>query len=291
MDAGREIHALLQLVDDPDPEVFETVENRLLSYGQLVIPNLEHLWENTISEVTQERIEMIIHRIQFRDLSFEFDKWKSGFAELLYGALLVAKYQYPELQPSVTLQEIERMRRNIWLELNSYMTAVEQVKVMESILYNYYRMRGGDVGYNAINEFLIHKVIESKKGNAITTGIVYLIFAAMLDMPIKAINIPGQFVLAWFSNQTLYENNFENITGAEGIKFFIDSNSGVGFSHKDIELYFKRISVPQTASYFKPLSNKSIIRLLLEQLALCFDDVKYSYKKEELLELAQNLED
>jgi regulator of sirC expression with transglutaminase-like and TPR domain len=234
---------------------------------------------------------MIIHRIQFRDLTAEFDKWKLGDADLLYGALLVAKYQYPELQSSATLQEMERMRRNIWLELNSYMTPVEQVKVMESILYNYYRIRGGDVAYNAINEFMIHKVIESKKGNAITNGIVYLAFASMLDLPVRAINIPRQFVLAWFSHQALYQSDFDNTPSAENIKFYIDSNSGVGFAHKDIELYFKRIAVPPVASYFKPLSNIAIIRLLLEQFANCFDDGKYAYKKDELIWLSQRLEE
>ena len=49
MDKNREIEALLQLIDDPDIEVFTTVEDRLLSYGAPVIPNLENLWDNTIS--------------------------------------------------------------------------------------------------------------------------------------------------------------------------------------------------------------------------------------------------
>jgi regulator of sirC expression with transglutaminase-like and TPR domain len=288
MDKNRELEALLQLIDDPDPEVYSTVENRLLSYGVPVIPNLENLWENTISESVQERIEMIIHRIHFRDLTNEFINWKNGECDLLYGALLVAKYQYPELQTVNALQEIERIRRNIWLEMNSYMTPLEQVKIVESILYNYYKMRGGEIAYDQQNEFMLHKVIEGKKGNAITTGILYLLLAELLDLPVRAINLPRQFVLAWFSQQSLFDNNFSDPNA--NIKFYIDPNSGAAFSQKDIELYLKRINLPVTAGFFKPMSNRRIIQLLLEQLANCFDDIKYQYKKDELMELAALLE-
>ena len=288
MDKNRELQALLLLIDDPDPEVFSTVEDRLLSYGTPVIPNLENLWENTISEDVQERIEMIIHRIHYRDLTNEFINWNKGECELLYGALLVAKYQYPELQTVNALQEIEWIRRNIWLEMNSYMTPLEQVKIVESILYNYYKLKGGEIAYDQQNEFMLHKVIEGKKGNAVTTGILYLLMAELLDLPVRAINLPRQFVLAWFSQQSLFDNDFSKPD--ENIKFYIDPNSGAAFSQKDIELYLKRINLPNTPGYFKPMSNRRIIQLLLEQFANCFDDLKHQYKKDELLELSALLE-
>lgn len=290
MHHNSEIKALLTLIDDPDEEVFSSVSSRIVHYGKGIIPNLENLWENTISEEVQERIEMIIHRIHFRDLTNEFTNWKNGESELLYGALLVAKYQYPDIQTVNALQEIERIRRNIWLEMNSYMTPLEQVKIVESILYNYYKIRGGEIAYDQPNEFMLHKVIEGKKGNAITSGILYLLMADLLDLPVRAINLPRQFVLGWFSHQALFDNDFTSLNPAENIKFYIDPNSGAAFSQKDIELYLKRINLPQTSSYFKPMQNHRIIQLLLEQFANCFDDAKHAYKKKELLELAALLE-
>jgi hypothetical protein len=289
MEQNREIEALLHLIDDPDEEVFLTVQERLMHYGRPVIPNLENMWENTISEAVQDRIEMTIHGIHYRGLTAEFTNWKNGEAELLYGALLVAKYQYPEMQTLGALQEIERMRRNIWLEMNSYMTPLEQVKVMESILYNYYKLRGGEINYKYTNEFMLHKVIESKKGNALTNGILYLLFAELLDLPVRVINIPRQFVLAWFSPQSLFNNDFGSAPYTENIKFYIDPNSGAAFSHKDIELYFKRIEVPQKAYHFKPLNNLHIVRMLLQQLSQCFEKPEAAYKKQELDLLAQLL--
>ncbi len=283
MNESREIEALLTLIDDPDEEVYSTVEERLISYGLPIVPNLENLWQHTISEEIQERIEAIIHKLHYNNLHGEFTNWKNGDAELLFGALLVAKYQFPEMAASVPLQEIEKIRRNVWIELNSYLTPLEQIKVMESILYNYYKVKGGEIAYIQPNEFMLNKVLETKKGNAVTTGILYLIICELLGIPIRAIQVPRQFLLAYFQPGALTDPD-DPISSR--IKFYIDPSTGAAYSHQDIETYFKRISVPPTASYFKPMHNRQIIQLLLEEFARCFDNDKHAYKFHELMELS-----
>lgn len=289
MDNNRELLALLNLIDDPDHEVFVTVNDKLLSYGSPVIPLLENFWETTPSEEAQERIEMIIHSIHFKDLTKEFELWKKGGAELLYGSLLVAKYQYPELQTIDALQELERIRRNIWLEMNSYMTPLEQTRVMESILYNFYKLRGGEIAYNKPNEFMIQKVIESKKGNSITNGILYLLLSELLDLPIKAVSLPQQFVLGWFAPKAQLHQSASELNIEEHIQFYIDPNSGVAFSSKDVHQYLNRNNFTPTPSYFKPMSNIHIIQFLLKQLSHCFTEPSQLYKQAELEQLVQLL--
>jgi hypothetical protein len=143
MEENKEISALFHLIDDPDEEVFNLVSTRIIDYGKGIIPNLENLWENTISEDVQERIEMLIHRLHYRDLTDELTQWNSNIhQDLLTGALLVARFQFPDLTTSQVYQEVEKLRRNIWLELNSYLTPLEQVNVVTSILYNYFNFTG-----------------------------------------------------------------------------------------------------------------------------------------------------
>ncbi|MGN6603954.1 MAG: transglutaminase family protein [Ginsengibacter sp.] len=286
---NKEISALFHLIDDPDDEVFTTVTERIISHGRAIIPNLEHLWENSPDENVQNRIELIIHKLHFRDLVEEFSEWKNGTSELLHGSLLVAKYCYPEMIATSALQEIEKIRRNIWLELNSYLTPLEQVNVISGILYSYYKMKGSEVNYEIQEDFLITKVIENKRGNSITNGILYLILCELLDIPAKAINIPKQFILAYFDIDYQFPNPAKQ--QSEKINFYIDPLNGQVYSHKDVESYFKRISVPPVPTYFKPLSNKRIIQHLLEEFSKCFTDPLQSYKKNELLFLAKLLDD
>jgi len=285
MHQNAEISALLTLIDDPDEEVFSTVSSRIVDYGKGIIPNLENLWENTTQEDTQDRIEMLIHRLHFQDLQEEFTNWKrSPYQDLLSASILVSRFQYPDLVSTSIMQEMEKLRRNIWLELNSYLTPLEQVNVISSILYNYYGLKGMEVGYQHPEEFLVNKVLECKRGNTISNGILYLVLSQLLDIPVKAINIPKQFVLAYFKSEYSLD---PKQTPQQQIEFYIDPLSGQVFTHKDVENYFKRISVPPVASYFKAVDHKRIIQTLLEEFSKCFDTPKDEYKQRELLMLAE----
>jgi hypothetical protein len=288
MRQNSEISALLTLIDDPDEEVFSTVSTRIVDYGKSIIPNLENLWENTISEAVQERIEMIIHRLHYTDLVTDLTEWRdSAYHDLLFGALLVARFQYPDLQTSPVIQEIEKIRRNVWLELNSFLTPLEQANVISSIVYNYYNLKGSEIGYANTDDFFIHKVLQTKKGNTLSNGVLYLVLAELLAMPVRAINIPRQFVLAFFNDD--YDASNFNGNPQKKIHFYVDATTGQPFTHKDVENYFKRINVPPVPSYFKPMGATRVIQVLIEELARCFDKPEKIYKRDELLQLAKLL--
>jgi len=288
LETNTEISALFTLIDDPDEEVFGAVSEKIIDYGKNIIPNLEHLWETTPDEGIQERIELIIHRLHYRDLSEDLRQWNvSGHHDLMLGALLVCKFQYPDLSTTPVLQEIEKVRRNIWLELNNYLTPLEQVNIVTSILYSYYGLKGGETNYKEPNEFMLHKTLEAKRGNQICNGILYLLLCELLDIPIKFINIPKQFIVAYFKPGYSEENLPNPI---HKIEFFIDPTTGQVFTHQDVENYFKRISVPPVGIYFKPQPNKKVIQQLLEEFSKCFDSDKDLYKQTELMNLSRMLD-
>ncbi len=288
MEQTNEITALLNLIDDPDNEVYSTVSERIISFGKQIIPNLEHLWETTPDEAIQERIEMLIHSLHFRDLQVDLQAWSTDKEhDLFTGALLISRYQYPDLNLSTHFQELEKIRRNIWLELNSFLTSLEKINVLNNILFNYYKIKGAEINYSQPDDFLVHKLVESKKGNAVSMGILLITLANLLDINMHMINIPRQFIMAYFDDdpEIVSDNDFPPAQ----IQFYLDGASGQIFSHKDVETYFKRISVTPTASYFKPIGNKRIIQLMLEEYAKCFSDEKKLYKKNDLLTLASQL--
>jgi hypothetical protein len=288
MQQTKELNALFTLIDDPDEEVYSTISEKIVEFGKSIIPNLENLWENTLNEEVQERIEMLIHKLHFRDLNNDLVEWRdSAYNDLLFGALLVSKFQYPDLHSTPVLQDIEKIRRNVWLELNNYLTPLEQANVLSSIIYNYYNLKGVEVNYHNPDDFFIHKVLETKQGNAITNGIIYQVMCELLDINARIINIPQQMVIAFYHSD--YDAATYKGHPQEKIHFYVDSINGHAYSHQDIESYFKRISLHPTPSYYKPLSHKRIIRLLIEETARCFDLPSNEYKQKELLSLADLL--
>lgn len=275
MQADKEIRALLQLIDDPDDEVFDTVANKLLGFGREIIPNLEQLWEVTVDEGIQERIETLIHRVHFNDLQEEFLEWSnSKNPELLRGAILVAKYQFPDLNIPSILTQFDQIRRNIWLELNNYLTPLEQVNVFNSILYNYYKLQGHELTEREPKYFFINQVLESKQGNSYSLGVLYLALCELLDIPIFAIDLPRQFVFAYID--TLHHFYRQDDDAVQQIQFYVDPLSGMVYTQKDVDTYLRKINYNDRDAYMAPLSSKRVIFKMLEELALC-----YRYKREE----------
>ncbi len=284
----KEINALFTLIDDPDEEVFSTVSTKIIDFGRGIIPNLENLWENTLNETIQERIETLIHRLHYTDLTNDIKEWRdSAFNDLLFGALLVSKFQYPELHTTPVLQDIEKIRRNVWLELNNYLTPLEHANVLTSIVYNYYNLKGVEVNYNNPDEFFIHKVLETKNGNAITNAIIYQVVCELLDINARIINIPKQMIIAFYPK----DHDPTNFVGhpQEKILFYVDGVSGQAYGHQDIENYFKRIAVNSIPAYFKPVSHKRIIQTLLEETSKCYTLASNEFKQQELIALANLL--
>lgn len=272
---NKEIMALLRLIDDPDDEVFDTVSEKIIHYGKAIIPNLEDLWEQTTDENLQARIEQLIHRVHFQDLQAEILEWsKSKRPELLKGAILVAKYQFPDVNVPSLLTQFDQIRRNIWLELNNYLTPLEQVNVFNSILYNYYKLQGHELTEREPKYFFINQVLESKQGNAFSIGVLYLALCELLDIPIFAVDLPRQFVLAYID--TLHHFYSTDDEGVQQIQFFVDPTNGMIYTQKDVIAYLKKIKASANDSYFTPLLAKRVIYKMLEELALC-----YRYKREE----------
>lgn len=290
MQETKELNALFTLIDDPDEEVYTSVTDRILDYGKPIIPNLEHLWENTPNEDIQERIEMIIHRLHFRDLSEDLMAWKdSPYHDLLLGALLVCKYQYPDLQTAPCIQDLEKIKRNVWLELNQYLTPLEQANVLSSIVYNYYQLKAVEPDHTQPDAFFLHKVLETKKGSALCNGILYQILCEQLDISARLVSIPRQCLIAFF------HHDYDDVTDAghpqERIQFYVDAQTGQAYSNQDLENYLKRLALPHLPEYFRPIPAVQLIQRLLEELTLCFERPDHWYKKEELTLLVQRLKD
>jgi regulator of sirC expression with transglutaminase-like and TPR domain len=285
----EEIKALFKLIDDPDEEVFNTISNRLLDYGTPIIPDLEHLWETTLEESTLERIEMMIYKLRLNDLKSDLLTWKDKTEPSLFeGALLVTKYYYPELNLDNLRHQLEKIRRNIWLELNNYLTPLEQANVIRNILFSYYQLKGAEVNYEHPEEFLISAPLQSKKGNAFANTILYAELCQQLDILADFINIPKQCIIAYYNSEWTGDEMAPN--PQEFIQFFVEGTSGHAFSQKDLDQYFERTQLAPKNSYYKPLSNVRIIKKLLLEFSKCFSSPTLQYKQKDLTDLAALLD-
>lgn len=289
MHTATEIKALFKLIDDPDEEVFNTIADRLLNYGSPIIPDLEHLWENTLEEATLERIEMMIYKLRLNDLREAFIEWKSKPNPSLFeGALLITKFQLPELATDTLRHQLEKIRRNIWLELNNYLTPLEQANVLRNILFNYYQIKGVEVNYEKPADFLIAAPLQYKKGNAFANTLLYAELCQQLELEAHYINIPKQCIIAFYSADYDEEQVYTN--PQEYIQFYVEGTTGHAFSQKDLDQYFLRSNIEPKNVYYKAISNVRVIKKHLLELAKCFTSPTVQYKQKDLTDLANLLD-
>ena len=289
----EELNALLSLLDDPDRDVFLQVREKLLSLGEKAIPALENVWEQSFDTNIQTKIEGIIHNIQFNTTEQSLKEWASiPEQNLLTGALLIAKYQYPDLNEDKLKRHIQQIRQDVWLELNDKLTALEQVKILNHILFDVHNFRGNTKNYHAPQNSYINNVLESKKGNPLSLSLVYLIVAQDLEIPIYGVNLPEHFVLCYkdvHQLMTVKTKRDEEMI-AQGILFYINPFSrGAVFGKKQLEIYLKKMNLEPQPAHYQPCTNLEMIKRLLRNLVFSYKKLGYAEKQEELQKLLDAL--
>ncbi|HSH51915.1 MAG TPA: transglutaminase-like domain-containing protein, partial [Bacteroidales bacterium] len=217
MPNNKNIKALIQLLDDPSNEVYHYVSENILQEGERIIPDLEKVWETSLNEILQERIENLIQEIQFKTTINQLKEWKeSGAVDIFEGAYLVAKYQYPELKFETIQKSFEKIRRDAWLEINNNLTALEKIRVINHIFFHTHGFSGNSTNIHAPQNAFINHVLDSKKGNPITLGILYITLANRLDIPVYGINLPKHFILGYV------DPFYQTLTNEQEVLFYIN---------------------------------------------------------------------
>ena len=276
----KEIESLIKLLDDPDMEISSHVEEKLFSYGHDIIEYLENAWELSFDVVLQERIENLVHKIQFDNVKRDLELWHlAGNYDLLRGIMIINKYQYPDIDEQKIINQIEDIKRDVWMQLVYDMSAVEKVKLINHVLYSLHGFSGNTNNHQDPQNSYISQVLQSKKGNQISLAVIYSIIAQKLDIPIYGVNLPQHFILAYTDEQK--KKDYQN-----GILFYINAfNKGFMFGRNEVDSFLKQLKVKPDTQYYEPCNNEDIIKRVLRYLISSYEKLAEKDKVKEVNEL------
>lgn len=262
----KKLEALISLLDDSDPKVYAHVEEKLLSLGETVVKPLESAWENSFEPTLQQRIEDLIHKIQCRSVRESLQLWKlSGSFDLMQGLLIINKFQYPDLDEQKVINEVEEIKREVWMQMIYEMSSVEKVRLMNNIFYNTFGFKGNTKNFHDPQNSFLSDVLATRKGNPILLSSIYSLVAQKLDIPIFGVNLPQHFVLAYTDN---YLTNSEE----NEVLFYINVfNRGQILGRHDVLTFLKQVSIPIRSEFFKPCSNLDIVKRVLRNLVDAYE--------------------
>jgi regulator of sirC expression with transglutaminase-like and TPR domain len=264
----REFQALISLIDEPDQSIYNEISKQIHSIGPKIIPFLECEWENSFDTLIRERIRSIIGGIQFNTVCEDFRDWvQGGCKDLLSGCIILARYQDPQLSEEKIHRDISRIRKDIWLEMNDHLTALEQINVFNHVFYDVHGFSGNTRQYHASANSFLNKVLETRKGNPLSIGILYMLIAQSLDIPIFGVNMPEHFVLVYTDTRIDADREWGN---QEGLFYINAFSKGTLYSKQEVVQFIEHLGHEPNPLYFKPCSNEDIVRRMLNNLVTAF---------------------
>lgn len=273
MEINPEIEALINLVDDEDENIFFQVREKLLSYGTDVVPYLEEAWEKKdFGEDFRTRIEVIIHEIQFKDVTEGLKQWiQGGGKDLLQGVLLINKHQYPDLDVMNIRAQILDIAAIIKSSFHDNMSDLQKVSLINKGLYGHFGFRGDNDSYYSPKNSILSDVLERKKGNPLLLSILYIEVARLLELNVVGINLPRHFVVA---------------VKNEKIEYYLSPfNRGTMLSLEDLHTYLKKLNLPIEDQFLEECSNLDIVKRVLLNLINSYMKEKNKEKQEEVNKL------
>ncbi len=288
-DQIKKMEALISLVDEPDPAVFDDISKSIKAFGSEIIPFLEHAWEHQEAPLLQKRLENLVHDIQYQKVCTDLQIWiENGAMNLLEACLILANYQYPNLKEHEVEYELAKIRKDVWLELNDNLTALEQIKVFNYVFYELHGFQGSVDKYHSPENSFINKVMESRSGNPLTLSIIYMLVAQSLDIPVKGVNLPEHFVLA-YTGTSIDPDTLEY--KGDNVLFYINVFSkGTVFSFRDIDTFLKQLNREPKPEFYTPCTNIDIVKRMLNNLLNAYQKSNEMEKHEEIKNLGILLE-
>ena len=232
----------------------------------------------------QQRIENLVHKIQFANIKTELQLWHmSGGFDLLQGILIINRYQYPDLDEQKVINRIENIKRDVWLQMIYEMSALEKVKLMNHVFYNLHGFSGNTSNHLDPQNSYISQVLESKKGNQISLAIIYSIVAQKLDIPVYGVNLPQHFILAYVDESLEYDPK-------GGVLFYINVfNKGFVFHKRDVDAFLRQLQLKPSPQFYQACSNTDILIRVLRNLISAYENLGQTEKVAEINELLEVL--
>lgn len=286
----KKINALMSLLDDPDKIVYEAVRVALLKEGEIILPTLRHVIETTSSELKRRRAMDLLRIVGLKSVSCSLAEWiDDGADSLLYGAFLIARYIYPDLEYATINEAINEMWRSVRREVKSAQTPLERVRIInryvfEDMGFSKNLMHPSSPSNNCINE-----VLSRSTGNHVTLSIIYAELCMRIGLPVRCVSLPKILILCYLDDMVMDE---DGVLRTDDVMFYINpASKGTIVGREDIRAFLELHKVEVQDAYYLPCDNVEVVRRLLINMHYGFSVDNKNLNAEEVKMLIKTLDE
>jgi regulator of sirC expression with transglutaminase-like and TPR domain len=175
--------------------------------------------------------------------------------DLEMAALYIAQEVYPEMEPSVYVEKLDRMAEAIRPRLPESMYPLRVLKVINEFLYGELGFRGNRNQYYDPRNSFLNEVIDRRMGIPITLSLVYLGLARRLGFKMEGVSFPGHFLI-----RPVYEEMTVFVDAFSGGEILFEQDCQV----KLAEMFGGQL--PMQSMFFEAASNRQFLARMLTNL-------------------------
>jgi regulator of sirC expression with transglutaminase-like and TPR domain len=225
--------ALVNLLGDDDRAIYQTVREKILSFGEEAG---EWLRPHQLSSdpILRRRAREIVQHFDRQ----EADTWFLAFClkhgeefDLEEGIWLLALTQYPEINVEAYRALLDHFAAELRERIDFNETHKEILTTINNYLFDELGFSGDQENYYDPQNSYLNRVVDRRKGNPINLSLLYLLLARRLQLPVAGIGLPGHFICRYQStSDEIYVDAFHSgkfLTKADCIQYLVSGSHGL----------------------------------------------------------------
>jgi regulator of sirC expression with transglutaminase-like and TPR domain len=229
--------ALISLLGDEDPAIYQTVREKLLSFGPAAFQWLQPYLLHSDPLLRRRAREIVDHfGRQNADTQFlAFCLRQGEDFDIEEGVLLLAQTQFPGINLSAYVALLDSYASDLRVLIDPDADAEQVLATINDYLFERLGFFGNEENYYQPENSYINCVLDRRTGNPISLSLVYLFVARRLKLPMTGIGLPGHFICRYqTSTSELYIDAFNRgklLSKADCIKYLLHTNHSLQEGH------------------------------------------------------------
>jgi len=222
--------ALIKLLGDEDPSVYEVVRERIISSGAEARGWLRPQILSSDPLIRRRTQEIIRHfDRQFADDSFLGFCLRHGEEfDLEHGSWLLAQTHYPDINVEAYTALLDNFAGELRHRIGHHVRAQALLGCINEYLFTQLSFQGNEENYYDPENSYLNRVLDRRTGNPISLCLLYLLLARRLRLPVCGIGLPGHFLCRYQSaSDEIYVDAFNRgklMTKADCIHYLVRGN-------------------------------------------------------------------
>jgi regulator of sirC expression with transglutaminase-like and TPR domain len=225
--------ALLNLLGDDDPAIYQSVREKILSFGEDAGEWLRPHRLNDDPIVRRRAREIVRHFDQQ-----EADTWFLAFClkhgeefDLEEGVWLLGLTQYPDINVEAYRALLDNFAGELRERIDFNETDKEILSTINNYIFDELGFSGDEENYYDPQNSYLNRVVDRRKGNPINLSVLYLLICRRLQLPVAGIGLPGHFICRHQSTSgENYIDPFHHgkfLTKADCVQYLVSGSHGL----------------------------------------------------------------